>query len=80
MVLRNGEDEENVGKSPEHLQEVQWSTYVLDQLRRLLVAPVKDLLVVVHPHLCQTHLVAGNHLRSFGKAVRALGAEHVAHD
>lgn len=55
-------------------------TYVSDQLRRLLVAPVEDLLVVVHPDLRQAYLVAGNHLRSFGEAVRALGAKHVTYD
>lgn len=55
-------------------------TYISCQLPGLLVATVKDLLVVVHPDLRESYLVAGNHLCTFGKGVGALCAENVAND
>lgn len=55
-------------------------TYIFGHLCGLLVAPVEDLLVVIHPDLGQANLVAGNHLCAFGEGVRALGPEHMAHN
>lgn len=46
----------------------------------LLVPPVEDLLVVIHPDLGQADLVPGDDLRALGEGVGALGAEDVAHN
>ncbi len=46
----------------------------------LLVPPVEDLFIVVHPDLSQTHLVASDHLRAFREGVRTLCAKHVTYD
>lgn len=43
----------------------------------VLVTAVVDLLVVVHPDLSQSHLVPSD-FGTFGKGVRAFGAEHMA--
>lgn len=43
------------------------------------VAPVIDILEIVHPDLGQAHLVAGDDLRTFRERVGALGAENMAH-
>lgn len=45
----------------------------------ILVAAIEDLLVVVHPDLSQTHLVASDDRCAFREGVGALGAEDVAH-
>lgn len=55
-------------------------TYIFGHLRCLLVTTVEDLLVVVHPHLGQSDLVASDHLRALGEGVRAFGAENMANN
>lgn len=44
-----------------------------------LVAPIVDLLVVIHPDLSQAHLVASDDLCAPGEGVGALGAEDMTH-
>lgn len=46
----------------------------------MLVPPVEDLLVLVHPHLGQSYLVASDHLCALREGVGALGAENMADD
>lgn len=55
-------------------------TYILGQLSGLLIATVEDVLVVVHPDLRQSDLVAGDHLCAFGERVGALGAKNVTNN
>lgn len=57
---------------------IRSSTYIFCHLRSLLVTTVEYLLVFIHPDLSQPHLVASNHLRTFGESVRALSAENMA--
>ena len=45
----------------------------------ILVAPIEDLLVVIHPDFGQAHLVASDDLCAFGEGMGALGAEDMAH-
>lgn len=53
--------------------------YLLDHLRGLQIPPVENLLVVVHPHLSQAHLIACNDTGALREAVGTLGTEHVAY-
>lgn len=54
--------------------------YLSGHLCSLLVPPVEDLLVVIHPDLGQADLVPGDDLRALGEGVGALGAEDMAHN
>lgn len=54
-------------------------TDLLCHFGSVLVASVVNLLVIVHPHLSQAHLVPSDDFRSLGEGVRALGAENVTH-
>lgn len=54
--------------------------YLSGHLCSLLVPPVEDLFVVIHPDLSQADLVPGDDLRALGEGVGAFGAEDVAHN
>lgn len=60
--------------------QIRSNTYIFCHLRSLLVTTVKNLFVVVHPHLSQSYLVASNHLRTLGEGVGALCAENMTND
>ena len=70
----------SLGQRERERREVSPPAYLSGHLRGLLVPPVKDLLVLVHPDLGQAHLVARDHLRALGEGVGALGAEDVSHN
>lgn len=54
--------------------------YLSGHLGSLLVPPVEDLLVVIHPDLGQADQVPGDDLGALGEGVGALGTENVTHD
>lgn len=65
--------------SPGEPEALQRARYLSGHLRSLLVPPVEDLLVFVHPDLGQADLVPGDDLGAFGEGVGALGTEDVTH-
>lgn len=55
-------------------------TYSFCYLGCLLVATVEELLVLIHPDFCQSYLVPGNHLCTFGKGVGTFCAENMTNN
>lgn len=56
------------------------ATYLFNNFCCFCVSPVKYIFKFIHPHFCESHLIACDHLSPFWKGVGALAAKHMANN